>query len=245
MLLPELGFEFIPVRHVKRDRGPLSDRQRPSCAQFGFAELLCAWDTNPKEPLNDEQEEENRLRFEQALAYFDGALALKQEAEKIEIDFPAPFDISCADTCHQQLTAYDQANKTDLVMSFHLAVLKQLQENNQLDEILQAIGYSAALPNISPASSQNGNGHLRVVPESGPTVPAPGDNWQTLAQAYPLRNPEVSIRRLQADLAEEKANGGNNQTFALRRFGHPNGQQLSRHIKRLKAEFEAHTGIAV
>ena len=245
VLLPELGFEFIPVRHVKRDRGPLSDRQRPSCAQFGFAELLCAWDTNPKEPLNDEQEEENRLRFEQALAYFDGALALKQEAEKIEIDFPAPFDISCADTCHQQLTAYDQANKTDLVMSFHLAVLKQLQENNQLDEILQTIGYSAALPNISPASSQNGNGHLRVVPESGPTVPASGDNWQTLARAYPLRDPEVSIRRLQADLAEEKANGGNNQTFALRRFGHPNGQQLSRHIKRLKAEFEAHTGIAV
>jgi len=245
VLHPELGFEFVPVRHSKKTHAKVNDRQRPSCAQFTHGEIFWKWDPSAND-LTFDQKAENAERLQQALNYFGGAVELVEEAEKIETEFSAPFDSSCADVCLTALTAHDQTEQTGLVEAFHLAVLKQLQENDQLDAALQAIGYSAASPNIPPANGENGNGRKVVaVPESGPTVPSKGDGEvTTLSSAYPLKDAEVSIRRLQADLAAEKANGGNNQTFALRRFGHPNGQQLSRHIKRLKAEFEIHTGIA-
>ena len=234
ILLPEIGFKFVPVRHVKRDRGPRSDRQRPSCSQFGFGELLFAWHINEKEPLEHDQLEENRQRFEQALAYFDGALVLMQEAAKIDTDFLAPFDISCADTCHQELTAYDQENKTDLVMAFHLKVLNQLQKEEKLESGLRSIGYSADLSNISPASSQNGNGRLKVIPELGPVVPTTGDIRLSLPATYPISDPITSLKRLESDW--EKA--GSKVALSRDHFGLKSGSILSRHLKELKTEIK-------
>jgi hypothetical protein len=248
ILHPEMGFEFVPVRHSKKTHARVN-KQRPSCAQFTHGELFWKWDPTATD-LNGEQVQENRERLQQALTYLGGAVELVEEAETIETDFPAPFDSSCADVCLTALTEYDKAEQTDLVEAFQLAILRQLQQDDQLEKALQAIGYSAAVLNIPPASSGNGNGHkVAAIPESGPTVPSRGDGEEVtslgLGQAYPVQDPEVSLHRLLADLAEEKASGGNNQTFALRRFGHQTGQQLSRHIKRLKAESEARTGVAV
>jgi len=234
ILLPEIGFKFVPVRHVKRDRGPLSDRQRPSCSQFGYGELLSAWDIYKEEPLEPDQLEETRQRFEQALEYFDGALSWKQEAAKIKTDFLAPFDISCADTCHQQLTAYDQENKTDLVMAFQLKVLNQLQKEEKLESGLRSIGYSADLSNISPASSQNGNGCLKVIPELGPVVPTTGDNRLSLADTYPISDPIKSLKRLESDWKK----AGSKVALSRDHFELTSGSVLSRHLKKLKTEIK-------
>jgi primosomal protein N'' len=83
-----------------------------------------------------------------------------------------------------------------------------------------------------------------AVPEPDPTVPASGATITTLRVAYPLEDAEISLRRLRADLATEKAEGRTSETFAKRLFGHKNGQQLSRHIKRLKKSLEADAGVA-
>lgn len=174
-LHPELGFKPARVRHMKRSHAALADVQRVSCGQFGLLNLLFAWDPT-SDDLNSEQQQENHQRFHQALEYFGGAIVVVTEEEVIETDFPAPYDPSCADTCHQQLAAYDQERDTDLVTAFHLAALKQMQTMGTLDEMLQAIGHSVAPVNIPPAAGQNGSGHRTVaVPESGPTVPTAGD----------------------------------------------------------------------
>ena len=152
-LHPELGFEFVPVRHMKRSHAKVNDVQRPSCAHFTHGELFHAWDiTNPD--LLGWQIEENRQRLEQALAFYGGAVELVEEAAEVATDFPAPFDSSCAEVCHQQLLGYDQEKDTDLVTAFHLAVLQQMQAAGTLDELLDAIGHSTAPADIRPASRQ-------------------------------------------------------------------------------------------
>jgi hypothetical protein len=295
ILHPELGFDFVPVRHSKRSHAKVADKNRPSCAQFTHGELLFCWDPT-SDDLTSEQIAENRQRLEQALAFYGGAVELVQEAEKVESTFEAPYASDCADVCIQQLKAFDEANGTALLDRFIQAALEHA-------------GVSSIAPvNIPPASGENGNGRkVDAVPESGPTVPKadcpvqPGDTvthpkWgtrevthvfagsegghpclalktdngpqivrfdslaapaeptvpstgdgeglTTLAAAYPVRDPELSLRLLQRDLTAEKANGGTAQSFAARRFGHKNGQQLSRHVKRLKDELRAQTGIA-
>ena len=53
VLHPEMGFEFVPVRHMKRSHARRVHSLRPSCAQFTHGELFFAWD--PDAELNDEQ----------------------------------------------------------------------------------------------------------------------------------------------------------------------------------------------
>ena len=229
VLHPELGFEISRVRHTKRSHAAVVDVRRVSCGQFGLGNLFFLWDPT-LDDHTDHEIDENRERLQQALTYFGGAVQLVKEAEKVETDFPAPFAPDCAAVCHQQLLAFDQVNQTNLVEQFHLAVLKQLQDSDQLEAMLQAIGYSAATLNIPPVSSQNGGARLKVVPESGPTVPASGDSQQTLSQAYPTDDPVASLKRLEADI---KAAGGK-AALCRDQFGLKDGSSLSRHLKALK-----------
>lgn len=200
-LHPEVGMEFVPVRHMRSDRGPLEDRQRPSCAHFGFGELLYCWSPEPGknvEPLTPEQIADNERRLQQAMEWC-GALKLVKEAEKVETDFLAPFSIDCADTCHQQLAAHDQGNQTTLVADFHLATLKQMQAAGTLDQLLQAVGHSAAVLNIPPANGKNGNGSAPAVaiPESGPTVPAGGGGELGVAPGDWVRHDAYGLCRVE------------------------------------------------
>lgn len=63
-------------------------------------------------------------------------------------------------------------------------------------------------------------------------VPASGDNEEmpTLHDRYPLATPYPSLERLKTDL---RKSGLTKADFAIQTFGHKNGQQLSRHLKRL------------
>ena len=232
VLHPELGFEPARVRHMKRSHAAVVDVHRVSCGQFGVMNLFFAWDPTADD-LDDEQIEENGDRFQQALDYFDGAVVLADVEQKEETDFPAPFAPDCADVCHQQLLAYDQTHDTDLVASFHLSVLKQMQAADTLDQLLAAIGHSAAVLNISPANGKNGNGAAPAVavPESGPTVPTCGDSDRpTLKAAYPISDPAASLKRLNADI---KAAGGK-KALCQQQFGLKDGSTLSRHLKALQ-----------
>ena len=164
-LHPEMGFEFVPVRHNKRDRGFVNHRQRPSCAQFTHGELFFAWDPSTPGGLTAEQEEENRLRMEQALAYFNCAVVVRKVERLPDTEFLAPFDSSCADVCIDQLTAFDKANGTDLVASF----IRRITEG------FPAPAVSIAYSDICPA------GYLKVESKPSPVVPANGDalkEWQ-------------------------------------------------------------------
>ena len=64
-------------------------------------------------------------------------------------------------------------------------------------------------------------------------VPAKGDK-PTLTKVYPLSKPAVSLAQLETDLAEAKAQKLTKAEFAKQRFGHSRGDQLSRHMKRLR-----------
>lgn len=220
ILHPELGFEYVPVRHVKRDRGTIADRKRPSCAQFTHGELFFCWDPGADD-LTPDQIEDNRQRLEQAIAFYNGALELVQEAEEVQSHFSAPFAPDCGDVCLQQLQMWDKANGTNLLDHFVKAVLKHAE------------GSSDAPVNIPPASGENGDEPTVVaIPESGPTVPTKGDGEAliTLAGEYPTSDPNRSLARLNWDIRES---GLSKTEFAQQRFGHKNGQQLSRHLKRL------------
>ena len=227
---PELGFEFVPVRHMKRSHAKVNDVQRPSCAHFTHGELFHAWDiTNPD--LLGWQIEENRQRLEQALAFYGGAVELVEEAAEVATDFPAPFDSSCAEVCHQQLLGYDQAKDTDLVTAFHLAVLQQMQAAGTLDELLDAIGHSTAPADIQPAAGENGQTVI-AIPESGPTVPTSVDSrLPALTQEYPISDPVASLKRLEADITA----AGGKAALCKNQFGLKDGSSLSRHLKALKA----------
>lgn len=215
VLHPELGFEFVPVRHMKRSHAKVNDVQRPSCAHFTHGELFHAWDfTNPD--LADWQIEENRRRLEQALAFYGGAVELVKEAEEVVTDFPAPFAPDCAEVCIQQLKAWDEANGSNLLNHFVQAVLEHA-------------GASSAVPvNIPPASRQQ----LELVPEPQPTVPTSGDGEPaTLRDVYPISDPANSLSRLNADI---KAAGGKG-ALCKQRFGLKDGSTLSRHLKALQS----------
>ena len=46
---------------------------------------------------------------------------------ELQTDLLAPLSADCATVCHQELTAFDQNNGTELVRDFQLSVLRQLQ----------------------------------------------------------------------------------------------------------------------
>ena len=245
VLHPELGFEFIPVRHVKRDRGPLADRQRPSCAQFTHGELLFAWSPTD-EKLTPEQLEDNRQRMEQALRYYGGAIEVVQEAEEVETDFSAPFDTDCGDVCIQNLKDFDKANGTKLELSFYKSVLTSLKSEGMLEAALQGVGQSAAPVNIQPVERQEPApepfgkvdqllNEIKELTEPEVSVPPTGDNFPSLTEEYPLSDWYKSLGRLNHHIRES---GLSKADFARQRFGHQNGQQLSRHLKRLNQLLE-------
>jgi hypothetical protein len=291
VLHPELGFEFIPVRHVKRDRGPLADRQRPSCAQFTHGELLFAWSPTD-EKLTPEQLEDNRQRMEQALRYYGGAIEVVQEAEEVETDFSAPFDTDCGDVCIQHLKDFDKANGTKLELSFYKSVLTSLKSEGMLEAALKGVGQSAAPVNIQPVERQepapepfgkldqllreiweptrgdvvnvDGYGEEAFVVADlegekvyltraddpsrawlGPvsdslvckaaTVPPMGDNFPSLTEKYPLSDCNKSSARLKTAIRES---GLTKADFARQHFGHKNGEQLSRHLKKLSQRLD-------
>lgn len=231
-LHPELGFKTARVRHTKRSHAAVVDVQRVSCGQFGVMNLFFEWDPTADD-LNDEQVQENRERFQQALTYFGGAIEVVATEQQEDTDFLAPFAPDCADVCHQQLLAYDQAKSTDLIAAFHLAALQQMQAAGTLDGMLQAIGYSTAPVNIPPANGQNGKScKVVAISESGPTVPTSGDGeLATLRDVYPISDPANSLSRLNADI---KAAGGKG-ALCKQRFGLKDGSTLSRHLKALQS----------
>ena len=59
---------------------------------------------------------------------------------------------------------------------------------------------------------------------------------------YPLDDAEESLAQLNADI---QVSGMNKAKFAAWRFGHKNGQQLSRHLKKLRAEAVANRVVEV
>ena len=228
ILHPEMGFQFVPVRHMKRSHAKVNDVQRPSCAHFTHGELLHAWDfTNPD--LADWQIEENRQRLEQALHFYEGAVVLIEEAEEIITEFPAPFDPSCAEVCIQQLQEWDKANGSNLLDHFVKAVLEH------------AGASSDAQLNIPTVSGED-DGEVEPTPQ--PTVLTSVDSPDTilslvsedtvliLTKAYPHSEPELSLYRLNTDI---RLSGMTKTDFAAHNFGHNNGQQLSRHLKKLRS----------
>ena len=252
-LQQELGFDFVPVRHTKTARAKLADKQRPSCAHFTHGELFWCWDP-AADDLTDWQLNENRQRLHQALDFYGGAVVLVEEAAKVETDFPAPFDASCADVCHQELTGYDSANGTEFVTEFHLMALQQMQAAGTLDEMLRSVGHASSRGhlNILPARKQQ----MELLPapavdeslveyQDGSThtidefmadvglgsVPVSGDSPLDLRAAYPDTDPAGSLQRLNRDINNS---GLTKADFAQRMFDHKNGQQLSRHLKRLR-----------
>ena len=221
VLHAELGFEFVPVRHMKRSHARRVHALRPSCSQFTHGELFFAWDADAE--LNDEQLAANEARLQQALDYFGGAVeVVTTEAPKVT-DFPAPFSSDCAAACLQELAAYDQANQTELTWAFQLEVVRDLDNQKRLSEALQAVGHSAVGSDISPVEKPKLTG-----------VPSRRDSSSlnaSLLEAYPLTTPVESQERLLRHINES---GLNKAEFATRRFGHKNGQQLSRHLKKLR-----------
>ena len=220
-LHPELGFEFVPVRHMKRSHAKVNDVQRPSCAHFTHGELFFKWDpSNPD--LTRDQIIENRRCLEEALAYYGGAVELVEEAEEVVTDFPAPFAADCAEVCIQQLQDWDKTNGSNLLDHFVKAVLEHA-------------GASSDAPlNIPPASREQ----MQLIPE--PTVPSSVDSPTALVDentvldmraVYPISNAANSLAQLTADIT---ASGMKKAAFAQHHFGHKRGDLLSRHLKQLR-----------
>jgi hypothetical protein len=228
-LHPELGFDFVPVRHTKRSHAKVADVQRPSCAHFTHGELFWSWDPSDPE-LADWQIEENCQRLSQALEFYGGAVELVEEAEEIITDFSAPFAADCADVCHQALMGYDQTNRTGLLKSFHLSVLQQMQAADTLDGLLTEIGRSTGQLDIPPARMKSVSAD--VASEFGPSVSASVDSSapSTLRDVYPISDPANSLARLNGDI---RAAGGK-AALCQQRFGLRDGSSLSRHLKALQ-----------
>ena len=64
-------------------------------------------------------------------------------------------------------------------------------------------------------------------------VPMDGDKPK-LKALYPLERPSSSLKSLEFDIEIAKEKGVTKSQFAQQRFGLPNGQQLSRHLKALR-----------
>ena len=56
----------------------------------------------------------------------------------------------------------------------------------------------------------------------------------TLKVIYPLSKPDESLMRLERDLVIAKRKKVTEAEFAKQRFGHARGDQLSRHLRRLR-----------
>ena len=226
ILHPEMGFEFVPVRHKKRSHAKVRDVQRPSCAQFTHGELFWAWDPESTDLLEWQQEENDR-RLKQALAFYGGAVVVVDEAEEVETDFPAPYAVDCAEVCIQQLIAYDKANGTTLLNAFVQGVLEHAGES------------SAAPLNIPPAQKQvplfvDQTGGSLERPDQPTVQVQPDSDGLTIRDVYPVTDPATSLERLNADI---KAAGGKG-ALCKHRFGLKDGSTLSRHLKALKKEIE-------
>ena len=237
LLHPALGFRVSPVRHMKRSHAKALSR-RVSCGQFGLGNLFFLWDPT-LDDLAPHEVTANRDRLEQALKFFGGAIERVPVEQKVDTDFLAPFTADCATVCHQELAAFDQNNSTTLVREFQLAVVRQLQAEGTLDEALQAVGHSVASSDISPASREEtappvedgieyADGSIHSIDDFMADIGL--EAKPTLADRYPLATPYPSIERLKTDL---RKSGLTKADFAIQTFGHKNGQQLSRHLKRL------------
>ena len=110
-------FEVVPLRHYKVRNAAASDRQRPSCSWFCTLDMFFVWDPDA-EGLTEEQLTENKVRMDQALAWYDGAVELVETEKPPVENFEAPFDSSCADVCINELNAYDEANGTNCLEAF-------------------------------------------------------------------------------------------------------------------------------
>ena len=238
MPLMDSTFKTFPLRHYKIRNAAAADRQRPSCSWFCTLDMFFAWDPEA-EGLTDEQLRENDARMKQALAFYGadargegGAVALVEtEAPPVE-SFEAPFDSSCADACINELGAFDKANGTDLVGAF-------------VRRIIEGFPIPSAEPTEIPTSArakesavEYADGSLHSIDDFMDDiglgdVPMDGDKPK-LKVLYPLDIPTVSLARLEADLAEAKEHKVNREKFSQQRFGLPNGQQLSRHLKALR-----------
>ena len=109
--------------------------------------------------------------------------------------------------------AHDQANGTTYLDHFVRAVLEHA-------------GSSIAQPDIPPAEPASVQLDL-----DSPTVLVDADTVLDLRTAYPLDEPELSLHRLNTDIRKSALNKAE---FAIQMFGHKNGQQLSRHLKKLR-----------
>ena len=231
--MPLLGNRFEPsrLRHYKPRHAPPADRQRPSCSWFGTLDMFFVWDPEA-EGLTDEQLRENEARMAQALAWYDGAVTLVETEAPALKTFEAPFDSSCADTCINELHAYDQAHGTGLVDAF----IARIRHHIPMDPIAPSEIPPVARTEESKAEYVDGSVHTidELMDDIGlGDVPAQGDK-PTLGKVYPLNSPAVSLAQLETDLAEAKAQKVTKAEFAKQRFGHKRGDLLSRHMKRLR-----------
>ena len=238
--MPLLGtaFETVPLRHYKVRNAAAVDRQRPSCSWFCTLDMFFAWDPEA-EGLSDEQLSENAARMKKALAFYGadargegGAVALvKTEAPPVE-SFEAPFDSSCADACINELGAFDKANGTDLVGAF-------------VRRITEGFPIPSAEPSEIPTSAradksavQYADGSLHSIDDFMDDIglgDVPMDGGKPkLKVIYPLDRPLSSLKSLEFDIEIAKEKGVTKAEFAQQRFGLPNGQQLSRHLKALR-----------
>lgn len=230
--MPLLGDEFEPsrLRHYKPRHAKSEDRKRPSCSWFGTLDMFFVWDPDA-EGLTDEQLCENDARMALALDWYDGAVELvTTEAPPLKT-FEAPFDSSCADTCINELSAYDKAHGTGLVWDF---ITRVWGEHSEVSRETRDVPHSAS----AEESIEYADGSVHTIDELMDDiglgdVPVKGGK-PTLTKVYPLSKPAVSLAQLETDLAEAKAQKLTKAEFAKQRFGHSRGDQLSRHMKRLR-----------
>ncbi len=231
--MPLLGdeFEFSRLRHYKPRHAPSVDRQRPSCSWFGTLDMFFVWDPEA-DGLTDKQLRENEARMAQALAWYEGAVTLVEAEAPALKTFEAPFDSSCADACINELSAYDKAHGTSLVWDF----LNRIRDGFPAVSLESRDVPHSASAEESKVEYVDGSVHTidELMGDIGlGDVPAKGDK-PTLTKVYPLNSPVVSLAQLETDLAEAKAQKVTKAEFAKQRFGHARGDQLSRHMKRLR-----------
>ena len=226
-------FEVVPLRHYKVRNAAASDRQRPSCSWFCTLDMFFVWDPDA-EGLTEEQLTENKVRMDQALAWYDGAVALVETEKPPVENFEAPFDESCFDVCVNELTAFDETNGTDCLGSF----IRRMADFPVPSAEPAEIPPSARVEE-SVIEYQDGTLHTvdELMDDIGlGDVPAAGDTAErpTLRSEYPLDNAKVSLALLETHLAAAKENKVTKAQFAQQRFGHPRGDLLSRHLKALR-----------
>ena len=170
--------------------------------------------------------------MELALGFYEGAVELKAvEAPPVE-SFEAPLDSSCADVCVNELDAFDQANGTSLLAAF----IRRIREALPMDPIAPSEIPTSARADKSAVQYADGSLHSidDFMDDIGlGDVPMDGDKPK-LKVIYPLDRPLSSLKSLEFDIEIAKEKGVTKAEFAQQRFGLPNGQQLSRHLKALR-----------